>query len=95
MIQEITIIGYSIIKPICSTTKTIFKKIRDFMLAHNHTIAVAESVTAGHLQAALSTADEASLFFRAVSPPIISTRNTPSCISIPCIVSPAIVYPER
>jgi PncC family amidohydrolase len=40
------------------------KKIRDFMLAHNHNIAVAESVTSGHIQAALSTADEASLFFQ-------------------------------
>lgn len=37
--------------------------IRDFMLAHGHTLAVAESVTSGHLQAALSLATQASNFF--------------------------------
>lgn len=34
------------------------------MLANQHTIAVAESVTSGHLQAALSTAEDASIFFQ-------------------------------
>lgn len=37
--------------------------IRSFMLSHGHTLAVAESVTSGHLQAALSLATEASNFF--------------------------------
>lgn len=37
--------------------------IRNFMLTHGHTLAVAESVTSGHLQAALSLATEASNFF--------------------------------
>lgn len=39
------------------------KAIRDFMISHGHTLAVAESVTSGHLQAALSLANEASNFF--------------------------------
>lgn len=34
------------------------------MTAHNHTLAVAESVTSGHLQAALSLAENASQFFQ-------------------------------
>lgn len=38
--------------------------IRDFMLSHNHTLAVAESVTSGHIQAALSLAMDASRFFQ-------------------------------
>lgn len=37
--------------------------IRDYLLRHCETIAVAESVTAGHIQAALSSADRASDFF--------------------------------
>lgn len=38
--------------------------IRQFMVEHNYTVAVAESVTAGHLQAAISLASEASKFFQ-------------------------------
>lgn len=38
--------------------------IKQFMLEHNHTVAVAESVTAGHLQAAISLASDASKFFQ-------------------------------
>lgn len=38
--------------------------IRDFMLSHTHTLAVAESVTSGHIQAALSLAVDASRFFQ-------------------------------
>jgi nicotinamide-nucleotide amidase len=38
--------------------------IRNYMLKHKQTLAVAESVTAGHLQAALSAADRASEFFQ-------------------------------
>lgn len=38
--------------------------IKDAMLANNESLAVAESVTAGHLQAALSYADYASKFFQ-------------------------------
>jgi nicotinamide-nucleotide amidase len=38
--------------------------IKDLLLAHHCTIAVAESVTAGHLQAALSQADNARQFFQ-------------------------------
>jgi nicotinamide-nucleotide amidase len=40
------------------------KRIRDYMLSKRYTIAVAESVTSGHLQAALSTAEDASFFFQ-------------------------------
>ncbi|HMK05050.1 MAG TPA: CinA family protein [Ferruginibacter sp.] len=40
------------------------KGIREFMLAKHYTIAVAESVSSGHLQAALSTAEDASIFFQ-------------------------------
>ncbi len=40
------------------------KSIADFMLSRKYTLAVAESVTAGHLQAALSTAEDATLFFQ-------------------------------
>ena len=40
------------------------KKIRDFMLAKRYTLAVAESVTSGHLQVAMSTAEDASIFFQ-------------------------------
>ena len=38
--------------------------IRDFMVSHKHTLAVAESVTSGHLQAAFSLANDASAFFQ-------------------------------
>ena len=38
--------------------------IKEFMVNHNQTVAVAESVTAGHLQAAISLASEASRFFQ-------------------------------
>ena len=38
--------------------------IKEFMLSHNQTVAVAESVTSGHLQAALSLAASASGFFQ-------------------------------
>ena len=38
--------------------------IKDYMVKHHETIAVAESVTAGHIQAALSLAEEASRFFQ-------------------------------
>lgn len=34
------------------------------MVSNNHTLAVAESVTSGHLQAAISLADEASRFYQ-------------------------------
>jgi nicotinamide-nucleotide amidase len=37
--------------------------IRDYLLHHGETIAVAESVTSGHIQAALSTAGQALDFF--------------------------------
>ena len=38
-------------------------RIRDYMLDRGQTLAVAESVTSGHLQAAISLASEASNFF--------------------------------
>lgn len=38
--------------------------IKDKMLIRKHTIAVAESVTSGHLQAALSLAENAGLFYQ-------------------------------
>lgn len=38
--------------------------IRSFLTSENQTLCVAESVTSGHLQAALSQADEASAFFQ-------------------------------
>ncbi|MBT1688068.1 CinA family protein [Dawidia soli] len=38
--------------------------IRHYMVAHEETLAVAESVTAGQLQAAISLADQATLFFQ-------------------------------
>ncbi|MES2430280.1 MAG: CinA family protein [Bacteroidota bacterium] len=40
------------------------ESIKNFMIAHKQTIAVAESVTSGHLQVAFSLADEASAFFQ-------------------------------
>lgn len=39
-------------------------RIRDYMVERQQTVAVAESVTSGHLQSALSLATEASLFFQ-------------------------------
>jgi PncC family amidohydrolase len=39
-------------------------KIKNYLLKHKETIAVAESVSCGHLQAALSTAEDASMFFQ-------------------------------
>ncbi len=38
--------------------------IKDFMVSHNKTLAVAESVTSGHLQAAFSLATDATRFFQ-------------------------------
>jgi nicotinamide-nucleotide amidase len=38
--------------------------IKDYLLAHKESIAVAESVTSGHLQAAFSLADGATQFFQ-------------------------------
>jgi PncC family amidohydrolase len=38
--------------------------IKQYMVAHEETLAIAESVTAGQLQAAISLADGASLFFQ-------------------------------
>ncbi len=42
----------------------VINKIKGWFLANKKTIAVAESVTAGHLQAALSIATDASIFFQ-------------------------------
>jgi nicotinamide-nucleotide amidase len=44
--------------------KKIIDEVRDHLVRNHQTIAVAESVTAGHLQAALSTANDAALFFQ-------------------------------
>jgi nicotinamide-nucleotide amidase len=44
--------------------KTDVKVISEHLLKMGHSIAVAESVTAGHLQAAISLADDASSFFQ-------------------------------
>jgi nicotinamide-nucleotide amidase len=44
-------------------TKEI-SSIKDYMLQHKESLAVAESVTSGHLQAALSLADGATQFFQ-------------------------------
>lgn len=38
--------------------------VKEFMISRDHTIATAESVTSGHIQAALSLAAEASRFFQ-------------------------------
>src|SRR5688500_4156368 len=38
--------------------------IKDYMLTHHQTLAVAESVTSGHLQAAISLANGATEFFQ-------------------------------
>ena len=37
--------------------------IKDYMISHRQTLAIAESVTSGHLQAAISLASDASKFF--------------------------------
>lgn len=42
----------------------VIDEVRDIMVSMKKTVAVAESVTAGHLQAAFSAATEASLFFQ-------------------------------
>jgi nicotinamide-nucleotide amidase len=42
----------------------VISEIKDFMVSQNHTLAVAESVTSGHLQAAFSLATDASRFFQ-------------------------------
>jgi nicotinamide-nucleotide amidase len=44
--------------------KKIVDQVREHLIQSRQTIAVAESVTAGHLQAALSTANDAALFFQ-------------------------------
>lgn len=44
--------------------ENVVNTIKDILSERKHTIAVAESVTAGHLQAALSSAIEASHFFQ-------------------------------
>lgn len=41
----------------------VIEEIKDYMISNNQTLAVAESVTSGHLQAAISLAIEASKFF--------------------------------
>lgn len=41
----------------------VIEAIKGYMVSRNHTLAVAESVTSGHLQAALSLAVDASKFF--------------------------------
>ena len=44
--------------------KKAIEAIRRFLLEHRETIAVAESVTSGFIQAAFSTAEEASQFYQ-------------------------------
>ena len=44
--------------------KESLDQIRNYMLRHRNTLAVAESVTAGNLQAALSQAEAATDFFQ-------------------------------
>lgn len=44
--------------------KDALQKIRKHLLARRETLAVAESVTSGHVQAALSMADDATQFFQ-------------------------------
>ena len=38
--------------------------VKEYCIAHRQTLAIAESVTSGHLQAAISLAENASLFFQ-------------------------------
>jgi PncC family amidohydrolase len=42
----------------------IIAQIKDHMIANHHTVSVAESVTSGHLQVALASAENASKFFQ-------------------------------
>ncbi len=42
----------------------LINKIKEKLVENQHTIAVAESVTSGHLQAAFSLADEATFFYQ-------------------------------
>jgi PncC family amidohydrolase len=42
----------------------VIESIKERIVAQNHTLSVAESVTSGHLQAAISLASEASRFFQ-------------------------------
>lgn len=42
----------------------IINSIKDYLIEKKQTLSVAESVTSGHLQAALSTATDASVFFQ-------------------------------
>jgi nicotinamide-nucleotide amidase len=44
--------------------KEALDRIRDLLMQNKQTVAVAESVTAGHLQAALSNATDAACFFQ-------------------------------
>jgi PncC family amidohydrolase len=44
--------------------KNAIEAIRNYLLEHQETIAVAESVTSGFIQAAFSTAEEASQFYQ-------------------------------
>lgn len=43
--------------------RQVISAIKDYMISNHQTLAVAESVTSGHLQAALSLAEDASKFF--------------------------------
>jgi len=44
--------------------KTVIEKIKQRFIAKHLTLAIAESVTSGHLQAAISCATDASMFFQ-------------------------------
>lgn len=44
--------------------ETVINVIRDLLISRRQTISVAESVTSGHLQAALSSADNAMEFYQ-------------------------------
>jgi nicotinamide-nucleotide amidase len=44
--------------------REVVERIKDILISRNETLAVAESVTAGHLQAAISSATNASKFFQ-------------------------------
>jgi nicotinamide-nucleotide amidase len=46
-----------------NSTKSALKEIRDILISSHETISVAESVTAGLLQAALASASDATMFF--------------------------------
>lgn len=51
-------------KRYCMYDQKIIAAIKDLLLSHEQTIAAAESVTAGHLQVALASAENASKFFQ-------------------------------